>query len=102
MPSSSLVMLSSSAAQRPGGNVTGISLLSPELDGKRQQLLIEAVSDARRMGAMFDAKVTQSFHVQVLQQGARSRGVELAAFGEWTRGNCSCTFGSEGGGGAGH
>ena len=66
---------------RPGGNVTGISLLSPELDGKRQQLLIEAVPDARRMGAMFDAKVTQSFHVQVLQQGARSRGVELAAFG---------------------
>ena len=66
---------------RPGGNVTGISLLSPELDGKRQQLLIEAVPDARRMGAMFDAKVTQSFHVQVLQQGARARGVELAAFG---------------------
>ena len=66
---------------RPGGTVTGISLLSPELDGKRQQLLIEAVPDARRMGAMFDAKVTQSFHVQVLQQGARSRGVELAAFG---------------------
>ena len=66
---------------RPGGNVTGISLLSPELDGKRQQLLIEAVPDARRMGAMFDAKVTQSFHVQVLQQGARSRGVEPAAFG---------------------
>jgi putative ABC transport system substrate-binding protein len=66
---------------RPGGNVTGISLLSPELDGKRQQLLIEAVPDARRMGAIFDAKVTQSFHVQVLQQGARSRGVELAAFG---------------------
>ena len=28
---------------RPGGNTTGISLLSPELDGKRQDLLIEAV-----------------------------------------------------------
>src|SRR5215467_10200684 len=28
---------------RPGGNITGISLLSPELDGKRQDILIEAV-----------------------------------------------------------
>jgi putative ABC transport system substrate-binding protein len=27
----------------PGGNTTGISLLSPELDGKRQDILIEAV-----------------------------------------------------------
>jgi putative ABC transport system substrate-binding protein len=28
---------------RPGGNTTGISLLSPELDGKRQDILMEAV-----------------------------------------------------------
>ena len=28
---------------RPGGNTTGISLLSPELDGKRQDLLIDMV-----------------------------------------------------------
>ena len=28
---------------RPGGNTTGISLLSPELDGKRQDILIETV-----------------------------------------------------------
>jgi putative ABC transport system substrate-binding protein len=28
---------------RPGGNTTGISLMSPELDGKRQDFLIEAV-----------------------------------------------------------
>jgi len=27
---------------RPGGNITGISLLSPELDGKRQDILHEA------------------------------------------------------------
>ena len=28
---------------RPGGNTTGISLMSPDLDGKRQDILIEAV-----------------------------------------------------------
>jgi putative ABC transport system substrate-binding protein len=32
---------------RPGGNITGISLLSPELDGKRQDILIEALPGAR-------------------------------------------------------
>jgi hypothetical protein len=33
----------------PGGNTTGISLLSPELDGKRQDILIEMVSAAHRI-----------------------------------------------------
>jgi len=32
----------------PSGNITGISLLFPELDGKRQEILIEAVPGARR------------------------------------------------------
>ena len=66
---------------RPGGNITGISLLSPELDGKRQDILIEAVPGARRIGAMFDSKVTPPYHLQVLQRAARSRGIELATFG---------------------
>jgi putative ABC transport system substrate-binding protein len=33
---------------RPGGNITGISLLSPELDGKRQEILIEATPGVRK------------------------------------------------------
>ena len=66
---------------RPGGNITGISLLSPELDGKRQDILIEAVPGARRIAAMFDSKVTPPYHLQVLQRAARSRGIELATFG---------------------
>ena len=65
---------------RPGGNITGISLLSPELDGKRQDILIEAVAGARRIAAMVDPRASPPFHVQVLQQAARSRGVELATF----------------------
>ncbi len=66
---------------RPGGNITGISLLSPELDGKRQDILIEAVPGARRIAAMFDAKVTPPYHLQVLQHAARTRGIDLAIFG---------------------
>jgi len=66
---------------RPGGNITGISLLSPELDGKRQDILIEAVPGARRIAAMADSNVTPPYHLQVLQHAARSRGVELSVFG---------------------
>jgi putative ABC transport system substrate-binding protein len=65
---------------RPGGNITGISLLSPELDGKRQDILIEAVPGVHRIAAMADSKVTPPYHLQMLQHGARSRGVEVSIF----------------------
>jgi ABC-type uncharacterized transport system substrate-binding protein len=70
-----------SSLARPGGNITGISLLSPELDGKRQDILIEAVPGARRIAAMADSKVTLPYHLQMLQHAARSRGIELLTFG---------------------
>jgi len=66
---------------RPGGNITGISLLSPELDGKRQDILIEAAPGARRIAAMADARQTPPYHLQALQHAARSRGVDLSVFG---------------------
>jgi hypothetical protein len=36
---------------RPNGNTTGISILATELDGKRQDILIEAVPGIHRMAA---------------------------------------------------
>jgi len=64
----------------PGGNITGISVLSPELDGKRQDILIEMVPEARRIGAVADGRITPTFNSEALQQAARSRGVELSIF----------------------
>jgi putative tryptophan/tyrosine transport system substrate-binding protein len=64
----------------PGGNITGISLLSPELDGKRQDILIEIVPAARHIAAIADGRITPTFHSEALRQGARSRGVELSIF----------------------
>ena len=64
-----------------GGNTTGMSLLSPELDGKRQDILMEAVPRARRMAALADSNVTSQQHLQSLQDAARARGVELSVFG---------------------
>jgi putative tryptophan/tyrosine transport system substrate-binding protein len=40
---------------RPGTNITGISLMSPELDGKRQDILIEAAPDARLIAVLADS-----------------------------------------------
>jgi putative ABC transport system substrate-binding protein len=63
---------------RPGGNTTGVSVLGTELDGKRQEILIEAVPGLDRMAALADSRATQSPQLQVLQDAARARGVELS------------------------
>jgi putative tryptophan/tyrosine transport system substrate-binding protein len=70
---------------RPGGNTTGISLQSPELDGKRQDLLIEAVPGARRIAILIDSTRTGQEHVRKLQDVAAARGVEVTVFGAGTR-----------------
>ncbi|MFO1109824.1 MAG: ABC transporter substrate-binding protein [Bradyrhizobium sp.] len=63
---------------RPGGNVTGISLLSPELDGKRQEILIEAVPGVRRMAALAHSAISIKKHFEEQQELARARGIELS------------------------
>jgi putative tryptophan/tyrosine transport system substrate-binding protein len=63
----------------PGGNITGISL-QVELDGKRQDMLLEAVPDARRIALLADPAVTQPAHLKALENAARGHGVEAAVF----------------------
>jgi putative ABC transport system substrate-binding protein len=63
---------------RPGRNTTGISLLATELDGKRQDILIEAVPGIRRMAAFADTSTTPTGQLQALQEAARNRGIELS------------------------
>ena len=66
---------------RPGGNLTGQSILSPELDGKRLDILIEAAPAARRMAALADTTQSHAMHTKALQDAARKRGVELSIVG---------------------
>jgi putative tryptophan/tyrosine transport system substrate-binding protein len=61
----------------PGGNTTGISILATELDGKRQELLLELIPGARRIAALADSHNTLPTKVQALQDAARAQGVEL-------------------------
>jgi putative ABC transport system substrate-binding protein len=67
-----------SSLARPGGNTTGVSILATELDGKRQDILIEAVPGLRRMAALADTNTTAPKQLEALQDAARSRGVELS------------------------
>ena len=62
----------------PGGNTTGLSIFSPELNGKRQEILIEAVPGLRRMAALADPNATTPQQLQELKDAARARGVELS------------------------
>ena len=63
---------------KPGGNTTGITILASELDGKRQEILIEAVSGLRRIAALVDSNTTTPSQLRVLEDAARARGVELS------------------------
>ena len=64
----------------PEGNTTGINLLAPELDGKRQEILIEVVPGARRMASLLDPKYTSAQQAQALQEAARTHGIELVNY----------------------
>lgn len=65
---------------RPGGNTTGISLFANELDGKRQEILLEIVPSARHIAALTDPQAGTPDHIQQLRQAAQARGTELSIY----------------------
>ena len=62
---------------RPDGNTTGVSMLATELDGKRQELLIEAVPGVRRMAALADSN-RAAVKLEALQETAHARNIDLS------------------------
>jgi putative ABC transport system substrate-binding protein len=69
-----------SSLAKPDGNTTGVSILATELDGKRQEILLEAVPGARRVATLADGNTTSLQQLQKLQEAARIRGVELLIY----------------------
>jgi putative ABC transport system substrate-binding protein len=63
---------------RPGANTTGMSILATELDGKRQEILMELLPAARRMAALADPATKNEQQIAKLQQAARALGIELS------------------------
>jgi putative ABC transport system substrate-binding protein len=62
----------------PGGNVTGVVTLAPQLSGKRLELLREAVPRMSRVGLLADAAVVDTgTEVQETRVAARTLGLSL-------------------------
>ncbi|TMH69021.1 MAG: hypothetical protein E6H48_03560 [Betaproteobacteria bacterium] len=62
----------------PGGNITGLTRLTPELVGKNLQVLLEAVPDAKRIGLLVSAaNAMNRLSVRNARQAAQARGLTL-------------------------
>jgi putative ABC transport system substrate-binding protein len=57
---------------RPGGNITGMSLMAPDLGGKRLELLMELLPQLSRVGILWNATTPHS--------SSRRRGTQLKRF----------------------
>jgi putative ABC transport system substrate-binding protein len=67
-----------STHSNPGGNVTGVSRISPDFFGKRLSLLKEAVPKAFRAAALFTSdNPSYEARVKELDLGARALGMKL-------------------------
>src|SRR5829696_3477979 len=62
---------------RPGGNLTGVSLVTTELDAKRLSLLGELVPAAKRMAVLRDPAVGSPEHGSQLEAAARALGITI-------------------------
>src|SRR5215471_17926097 len=67
---------------RPGGNATGLTILTEELSGKRLELLKEAVPNVIRIGALSDlSNPTQALEWNEIVATAQGLGLKLQSLG---------------------
>jgi putative ABC transport system substrate-binding protein len=67
-----------SSLARPGGNITGLSLMAPDLDGKRLELLKEAFPKVARVAFLwFPGAPTGNLTLTEMEAGAKALGVKL-------------------------
>jgi putative ABC transport system substrate-binding protein len=65
---------------QPGGNITGLSLTSPELAGKRLELLREAIPGLRQLAIIANADYPPSMReLDEVETAARPLGIEMIA-----------------------
>jgi putative ABC transport system substrate-binding protein len=62
---------------KPGGNITGVSILSPELGTKKLDILKEIVPTARRFGVLTEPALKSPKWRQAMADTARMLSVEL-------------------------
>lgn len=63
---------------RPGGNVTGVESLAPELDARRLQMLKEIVPGLAKVGVLYNPTDQGSpFHLEFVRAAARALQVDV-------------------------
>jgi putative ABC transport system substrate-binding protein len=63
---------------RPGGNVTGLGLLTPDLSGKRLELLLEIAGKVSRVAILMNPdNAVSAIFLEETQAAARRVGIEL-------------------------
>jgi putative ABC transport system substrate-binding protein len=65
---------------RPGGNITGIVMLAPELDAKRVDVLHQAIPWARRIAALARSNRLEAANLAEMEKAATQIGLELLIF----------------------
>ena len=90
---------------QPGGNVTGSSQMSPELGGKRLELLKESLKKVSIVAVLHDGGAAQAPQMKEMEAAARALGVQIQpvkvegpsdfenAFSGMTRGQASAFIG---------
>ena len=68
---------------RPGGNITGVSVSSQELTGKRLELLKELFPRAKRVAVIFDKEEARGCNVELVEveKLGKQLGLEIVEFG---------------------
>jgi putative ABC transport system substrate-binding protein len=80
---------------RPGGNLTGVTILTAELNPKRLDLLSELVPGARVIAMLVNPNNPRIERIiQAVQEAARARGVQLGIVKAGTEGEFEPAFAS--------
>jgi putative tryptophan/tyrosine transport system substrate-binding protein len=67
---------------RPGGNITGVTRFTRDLNGKRLELLKDVVTTTPRVGALFQAGSTSGdIHFKDYEAAARALKIEIQSLG---------------------
>jgi putative ABC transport system substrate-binding protein len=73
----SISLTARASLAKPGGNITGVSMISAALDAKRLEILHEMLPAARRLAVLSDRTVVSPSRLQSVKDTARELGVEL-------------------------
>jgi ABC-type uncharacterized transport system substrate-binding protein len=65
------------ALAKPGGNITGVSMMATEIDAKKVDLMKQMLPSARRFGVLRDPGASVAARMQAISETAKALGVEL-------------------------